>query len=105
MKTNVGLIFLLAVAIGVKSQTNIIFTRLLSFDGTNGAMPFAGLTIGKDGNFYGTTCKGGDSNCGTIFKMTPDGKLAKLFSFNGNNGYWPDGELVQIGRASCRERA
>lgn len=85
----------IAIAISVKGQTNIVFTRLFSFDGTNGAIPYSGLMIGMDGNFYGTTCKGGDSNCGTIFRMNPNGKVNKLFSFDGLNGYWPNGELVQ----------
>jgi len=58
-------------------------------------MPFAGLTLGKDGNFYGTTCRGGEYGNGTIFKMTPDGRITKLFSFNGTSGYFSDGELVQ----------
>ena len=85
----------LAATFCLQAQTNVAFTRLVSFDGTNGAMPFAGLTLGKDGNFYGTTCRGGEYGNGTIFKMTPDGRITKLFSFNGTSGYFSDGELVQ----------
>lgn len=71
------------------------FTRLFSFDGTNGANPLAGLTIGKDGNLYGTTLKGGVYGKGTVFKVTLSGKLTTLLSFDGTNGVFPQGELVQ----------
>ena len=38
---------------------------------TDGADPFAGLVVGTDGNFYGTTCCGGaNGGYGTIFKIT-----------------------------------
>ena len=45
------------------------------------------LIQGSDGNFYGTTFQGGISNsvcfytCGTVFKITPAGKLTTLYSF------------------------
>jgi uncharacterized repeat protein (TIGR03803 family) len=95
LKNLLVIILLVGVTVSLKAQTNIIFTRLLSFDGTNGARPFAGLTIGNDGNLYGTTCSGGIYDRGTIFKMTPNGKLTMLFSFNGTNGFDPEGELAQ----------
>ena len=46
-----------------------------------------GLIQASDGNFYGTTLEGGNLNgicgsgCGTIFKITPSGKFAVLYSF------------------------
>ncbi len=49
-------------------------TTLQSFDGTDGATPFAALVQATDGNFYGTTAFGGASacaiGCGTVFKLT-----------------------------------
>ena len=36
-----------------------VLTTLVSFGGTNGGGPLAGLTQGSDGNFYGTTFGGG----------------------------------------------
>jgi uncharacterized repeat protein (TIGR03803 family) len=89
------LIFTLGVAFRICAQTNIIFTRLFSFDGTNGARPLAQLTIGKDGNIYGTTDAGGVNDLGTIFKLTPSGRLTTLFSFDGYDGCRPAGELIQ----------
>jgi uncharacterized repeat protein (TIGR03803 family) len=62
-------------------------TRLWSFDGTNalnsGAYPDSGLTLGTDGNFYGTTSAGGSAGAGSVFKITAGGKITTLHSFNG----------------------
>lgn len=48
-------------------------------------MPDSGLTLGTDGNFYGTMYNGGASNNGAVFKMTPAGKVTILYSFTGGN--------------------
>lgn len=70
-------------------------TTLVSFNGTNGSYPVAGLVQGSDGNFYGATVLGGANNRGTVFKMTPAGALTTLVSFNGLNGSSPFAALVQ----------
>ncbi len=55
--------------------TNGTLTTLVYFSGTNGALPQAALTLGTDGNFYGTTSGGGITNsfdpngCGTVFRL------------------------------------
>jgi uncharacterized repeat protein (TIGR03803 family) len=49
---------------------------------TDGANPTGGLTIGNDGNFYGTTQQGGTESMGTIFKITPSGTFMILHNFN-----------------------
>jgi len=58
-----------------------------SFDGkgNDGVYPYSGLTLGTDGNFYGTTYNGGSSNAGIVFKVTSSGKITTLFSFGGFN--------------------
>jgi uncharacterized repeat protein (TIGR03803 family) len=48
---------------------------------TDGERPLAGLTLGPDGNFYGTTDLGGANNLGTVFKVTPGGVLTTLYDF------------------------
>jgi uncharacterized repeat protein (TIGR03803 family) len=55
----------------------------------DGRTPQAGPIQASDGNFYGTTSAGGANvnasfcpeGCGTIFEMTPEGKLTTLYSF------------------------
>ena len=65
-------------------------TTLVEFTGngaTNkGAEPSAGLLRARDGNFYGTTFRGGHSNLGTLFKMTPAGTLTTIIEFTGESG-------------------
>lgn len=70
-------------------------TTLYRFSSTDGAFPFAGLVLGSDGNFYGTTTAGGANDFGTIFKITRAGKLTTLHSFNSSDGADPVAGLVQ----------
>jgi uncharacterized repeat protein (TIGR03803 family) len=76
-------------------------TTLVSFNATNGGLPVAGLVQGNDGNFYGTTYFGGNlalnggSGLGTVFKMTAEGLLTTLVSFNATNGGHPAAGLTQ----------
>ncbi len=79
----------------------IMFTTLVSFTGTNGAYPganpYCGLTLGADGNFYGTTFQGGSNNLGTIFSVTPGGAFTSVLPFNGTNGANPYAALLRGG--------
>jgi len=76
--------------------TNGVATVLYEFTGgADGANPQAGLVLGNDGNFYGTTQNGGaNGNYGTVFKITPDGSLTTLYSFSGSDGSQPCAALV-----------
>ncbi len=76
--------------------TNGTLTTLVSFSGVaNGASPQASLTLGPDGNFYGTTASGGSDSYGTVFQVTTNGTLTTLVSFSGGaNGAGPAGSLT-----------
>ena len=80
-----------------KITTNGVLTSLVSFAGTNGSYPQAELTLAPDGNFYGMTGHGGTNiffSAGTVFRVTTNGILTSLFSFNGVNGQGPSGSLI-----------
>src|SRR5208337_4440075 len=70
-------------------------TTLHSFDDTDGAFPWAGLVLGADGNFYGTTVSGGAYDDGTVFKISREGTLTTLHSFDITDGAKPYAPLIQ----------
>src|ERR1039458_468860 len=79
-----------------KITTNGLFGRLYSFTGVNdGACPRAGLVQGGDGDLYGTTYSDSSgAGFGTVFKITSNGTLTTLASFNNSNGANPNSTLV-----------
>lgn len=65
-------------------------TTLYSFTGgTDGGDPEAALVLGANGNFYGTTRRGGILNAGTVFSITPAGVLTTIHLLNANEGSNP----------------
>lgn len=70
-------------------------TTIHSFDGSDGANPYAGLVQGTDGNFYGTTTGGGTANSGVVFKISASGTFTLLHSFTGADGSAPWAGLAQ----------
>jgi len=61
----------------------------------DGMHPSTVLVQGADGSFYGTTQRGGDKGgYGTVFKVSRKGKLTVLHSFNGTDGWTPNGSMV-----------
>ncbi len=81
---------------------------LYSFTGnSDGQAPVASLIRDTHGNLYGTTMGGGDLNvcynnnpgCGTVFKVTWNGKETILHRFmGGSDGAYPDSALVRTAK-------
>ncbi len=79
------------------------FTVLHYFDFSDGGDPSGQLVLGTDGNFYGTTqggFPGGGLDSGSVFKITPAGKLTTVYSgfcywAKCYNGSFPIAGLVQ----------
>jgi uncharacterized repeat protein (TIGR03803 family) len=72
---------------------------LHNFTGPDGMYPVGGLTLGPDGNFYGTTYgtiqKGATGAIyGSVFKITPSGTFTSLHTFDISDGEWPTSPLV-----------
>ena len=86
---NCGTVFRISPTVGLAT--------LHSFAGTpnDGTFPNSGLIQATDGNFYGTTVGGGANNLGTVFKITPEGTLTTLHSFETSDGLYPYGGLFQ----------
>jgi uncharacterized repeat protein (TIGR03803 family) len=68
---------------------------LYHFETATGTTPYGGLTLGIDGNFYGTAQYGGASNYGVLFKITPSGTYTVLHNFaGGTDGIYPSSPPV-----------
>ncbi len=72
--------------------------------GKDGALPLAGL-IAVGSTLFGTTSSGGASTrcvdgCGTVFRVTPDGKEDAIYRFlGGADGAQPVAGLIALGGA------
>jgi len=56
----------------------------------DGCVPWAGVTLDKKGNLYGTTQIGGAYGYGTIYEITAAGSYSILYNFvGGNDGLYP----------------
>jgi uncharacterized repeat protein (TIGR03803 family) len=81
-----------------KVSTDGLLTTLYSFTGgADGGWPYAGLVLGKDGNFYGTAFSGGRQfyGYGAIFQVAPDGTYTNLHAFASSDGANPYAGLIQ----------
>ena len=71
-----SIVSLLAAALAVAgAATAQPYKPLAHFSGQEGE-PVAGLIRGSDGAYYGTTLSGGKYGLGSVYKLTPRGKVA-----------------------------
>jgi gliding motility-associated-like protein len=97
-KLKVAIGFLVVVCLSACLNVSAQHTKLLEFNGTNGAEPWGSLI--SDGTFlYGMTGEGGVNNNGVIFKIMPNGSgYLKLFDFEAaTSGNFTPGSLVYDG--------
>jgi|SRR5208283_948994 len=77
------------------------FTTLHNFKGISGnepGEPSGLLTLAANGNFYGTSQAGGypnDYNGGTVYEITPKGKVTLLYSFPNTGPMDPVAGVIQ----------
>ncbi len=100
-----AILTLLCVAIfasGICTQAQT-FTVLHSFSNSDGAHPYAGLTLDSAGNLYGTTQYGGvlsgncPGGCGTVFKLSRHGAVwafSDLYKFSDAANSYPQGRVA-----------
>ncbi len=81
--------------ISTNGELNSLYTFGYAYH--DGANPAAGLVLGSDGNFYGTTpYGGGNGGDGTVFIMSTSGAVTTLHTFtDADDGANPYGGLVQ----------
>jgi uncharacterized repeat protein (TIGR03803 family) len=60
----------------------------------DGELPY-GVALATDGNLYGGASYGGLNGFGTVFKITPNGKLTTLHSFDDTDGAYPVATVLQ----------
>ena len=68
-----------------------VLTVLHHFSHETGRSPQDALTLGGDGNFYGTALASGLSNpAGLLYRITPAGVFSRLFAFPHNSCFPPE---------------
>jgi uncharacterized repeat protein (TIGR03803 family) len=85
-----------------KISTSGTLSRIydFTFNASGGTNPCGGLTLGTDGNFYGTTKTGGPFSFGTLFRLSSSGSLNTLYNFGTcaypcNEGTYPTSPPIE----------
>jgi uncharacterized repeat protein (TIGR03803 family) len=86
-------------------QTGVETVLYTFIGGADGAVPYEGLVLDADGNLYGTTyaggntdssCPAGSQGCGVVFKVDQGGNETVLYTFSGgSDGSEPYAGLVR----------
>ena len=100
--TGIALFAVVSVVTGLRAQeqeagqnaSRVVFKTLFTFNNTDGADPSAALVQGTGGDFYGTTVAGLFNPDGTVFKISPQGKLTTIHNFDLTDGSDPQAALT-----------
>lgn len=80
-----------------RGRISLVYKFCSKTNCTDGGGPAAGLVLGANGSFYGTTQGGGAYAAGTVFEITSSGVLTTLYSFCPEAGVCPDGAIPRGG--------
>lgn len=65
--------------------------------GSDGAHPYYGGLVERNGTFFGTTYQGGVAGAGTVFAVSPSGSEHVVYSFKGgSDGQYPYDGLTDV---------
>lgn len=64
------------------------------FQGTDGSLPLAELTLAGDGRLYGSTRQGGAHGYGTLFAVDGSDGLETVHHFDHATGAWPESAMI-----------
>jgi uncharacterized repeat protein (TIGR03803 family) len=86
------------IAFKVQPNGNGTFVSLGPLPGQDSGPPSNALTVGSDGNLYGTSQLGGATTaarctplgCGILFRMTPSGAFTTMYAFQGGSPASPN---------------
>lgn len=90
--------YLQGTAYRMSPQGEVTVLHSFQQDGNDGSTPQAPLLQASDGQFYGTTSYGGRHGWGSVFRLTAQGQLTVLHSFDndGHDGHGPgQASLIQ----------
>jgi uncharacterized repeat protein (TIGR03803 family) len=79
----------------IPSWAQVTYDVVSDFSTASVFNPGTALIRASDGNYYGTTNNGEEFGSGAVFRMTPQGIVTVLHSFNGTDGSLPYTPLVQ----------
>jgi uncharacterized repeat protein (TIGR03803 family) len=85
----------LAATMTAQAQTFSVLYNFGTKSGTPANPSNPGIIAqGRDGNMYSTSVNGGSNGLGSVFKITPAGKVTVIWSFDEAHGYNPNGGLT-----------
>jgi uncharacterized repeat protein (TIGR03803 family) len=97
-KGKIALRILAILLFAITTANSQIYTDLYNFGDNSGdpraASYISAFTQGRDGNLYSTSQRGGTSDKGTVFQVTPGGQVKVIHSFDTSSGYLPAGGLT-----------